>query len=347
VAGATTSLPERVERGRNYDYRYAWIRDQTFAGQAVAACGAFALLDDAVRFVTERLLADGPQLKPAYTVSGGPVPDQYALNLAGYPGGSDIVGNHVNRQFQLDGLGESLLLFADAAEHDHLDAGHWKAVEQAVSAIELRGADADAGIWELDNQQWTHSKLTCVAGLRAITAHAPRVEAARWSALADRMLADVSATSLHPEGRWQRTPDDPRIDSALLIPAIRGAVPADDSRTRATLAAALEELTDQGYMYRFRHDERPLADAEGAFLLCGFVASLALHQQGDHVGAHRWFERTRAACGTPGLLSEEYDVAQRQMRGNLPQAFVHALLLETAQRLADPTCDTGKNNWRE
>ncbi|MGW0203250.1 glycoside hydrolase family 15 protein, partial [Nonomuraea sp. NPDC003201] len=129
----------------------------------------------------------------------------------------------------------------------------------------------DAGIWELDDRAWTHSRLNCAAGLRAVGENAP----------ADTIVADTAAHATHPSGRWQRAPDDPRIDGALLLPAIRGAA----------------------------------------------------HQQGDVPTALRWFERNRAACGPAGLLSEEYDVTQRQMRGNLPQAFVHALLLECAARL--------------
>ncbi|MER5698930.1 glycoside hydrolase family 15 protein [Streptomyces mirabilis] len=110
VAAATTSLPERSEEGRNYDYRYAWIRDQCFAGQAVAAAGQHPLLDDAVRFAGTRLHEDGPKLKPACTVDGGPVPDQRTLELPGYPGRFDRIGNHVSGQFQLDVFGEALLL---------------------------------------------------------------------------------------------------------------------------------------------------------------------------------------------------------------------------------------------
>ena len=113
-------------------------------------------------------------------------------------------------------------------------------------------------------------------------------------------------------------------------------LPPDDPRTRQTLRGYLAELTEDEYAYRFRHHAGPLGDAEGAFLLCGFITALALHQQGDETRALRWFERNRAACGTPGLFSEEYDVTQRQMRGNLPQAFVHALMLECAVRLAAP-----------
>ena len=88
VAAATMSLPERASQGRNYDYRYVWIRDQCFTGQAIAAAGAHPLLDDAVSFVSARLLDDGPKLTPAYTTGGGRVPDQRSLHLPGYPGGT-------------------------------------------------------------------------------------------------------------------------------------------------------------------------------------------------------------------------------------------------------------------
>jgi alpha,alpha-trehalase len=331
VAAATTSLPERARQGRNFDYRYVWIRDQCYAGRAVAKAGAHPLLDDAVQFVRDRLLEHGAELKPAYTVTGGRVPDQHQLDLPGYPGGSDIVGNWVNEQFQLDAFGEALMLFAAASGHDHLDADGWRAAEVAVEAIEARWHEKDAGIWEIEPDEWTHSRLICAAGLRAISRCRPGGEqSARWLALADAITADTSARALHPSGRWQRSPTDERLDAALLLPAIRGAIPPDDPRTLATLDAYRDKLTADGYAYRYRPDERPLGDSEGAFLLCGFIMSLALAQQGDHVAAARWFERTRAACGPPGLLSEEFDIAQRQLRGNLPQAFVHALLLECA-----------------
>jgi hypothetical protein len=338
VAAATTSLPERSEAGRNYDYRYAWIRDQCYAGQAVAAAGQHPLLDAAVRFVGARLHEDGPKLRPAYSVDGGPVPDQRTLELPGYPGGFDRVGNHVNRQFQLDVFGEALLLFAAAARHDRLDRDGRQAAEIAVAAITARWSEPDAGIWELDDRAWTHSRLICAVGLRRIADVAP--DAARkgeWTELADTILAHTTAHATHPGGHWQRAPDDTGLDAALLLPPVRGLLPADDPRTRATLRAYTENLTRDHFAYRFRHDERPLEEQEGAFLLCGFVTALAEHHQGREVEAYRWFERNRHACGTAGLYSEEYDVAQRQLRGNLPQAFVHALMLETAATLAqDP-----------
>jgi alpha,alpha-trehalase len=337
VAAATMGLPERAEQGRNYDYRYVWIRDQCYAGQAVAADGPHPLLDDAVAFVSERLLADGPNLTPAYTITGGPLPDQRELDLPGYPGGRVVLGNHVNAQFQLDAFGEALLLLAAAARHDRLDSDHHKALVTAVAAVETRWTDPDAGIWELDDQHWAHSRLICVAGLRAVAAvGAAATDAAAWSSLADAILADTDRDCLHPSGRWQRSPTDPRVDAALLLPAIRGGLAAADARSVATLRAVTEELGQEGYVYRFRQDARPLGAAEGAFGLCGFLLALAAHQHGDTVAATTWFERNRAACGPSGLFSEEFDVVQRQLRGNLPQAFVHALMLEASVRLTHP-----------
>ena len=332
VAAATMSLPERAREGRNFDYRYVWIRDQCYAGKAGAAAGVTRVLDDAVRFVAAAMIEHGPALKPAYTAAGETLPPLRTLDLPGYPGADDVlVGNRADDQFQLDPFGEALLLFAAAAEVGRLDTSSWRAAEIAAAAIAERWREPDAGIWELDPEAWTHSRLICAAGLRAISANRTASGAAGdWLALADAITADTAANALHESGRWQRSPRDDRVDAALLLAAVRGAVAPADPRTLATLRAVEAELTEDGYVYRYRPDARPLGEAEGAFLLCGFIMSLAHGQQRDEIAATRWFERTRAACGPPGLLSEEFDVTQRQLRGNLPQAFVHALLLECA-----------------
>ncbi|PXY22183.1 glycoside hydrolase family 15 protein [Prauserella muralis] len=332
VAAATTSLPERARAGRNYDYRYTWIRDQSYAAQALAAAGDDRLFDRHVDWLVERLLADGASLRPVYTVSGDPVPPERPIEgLPGYPGGVPKTGNRAGAQFQLDALGEVLLVLAAAGRRGRLDSTRWQAVETAVSGIEKRWGEPDAGVWELEDDHWAHSRLICASGLRAIAAVEPgRGDAASWSALADAIVADAASDCLHPDGRWQRSPHDPRVDAALLLPAIRGGVPAQDPRSTATLQAVREQLTEDGYVYRFRHDERPLHAAEGAFLLCGFFTALACLQQGEVVEARGWFERSRAACGPPGLYAEEYDVVQHQLRGNLPQLFVHALMLQAS-----------------
>ena len=153
VAAATTSLPERAQAGRNYDYRYAWIRDQCYAGWPRREAGLDDLLRDAVRFVGARLRADGDQMMPAYTTAGAPIPDQRAGRPARLPGRVRPVGNRVVGQFQLDAFGEALQLFAEAAQRDLLDGDGWRAAEIAADAIAARWREPDAGIWEIDNRR--------------------------------------------------------------------------------------------------------------------------------------------------------------------------------------------------
>ncbi|WP_433461417.1 glycoside hydrolase family 15 protein [Spirillospora sp. CA-128828] len=336
VAAATTALPERSNEGRNFDYRYAWIRDQCFAGRAVALHGGPPrLLRTAAEFVSARILADGDRLRPAYTVTGGPVPDETTCGLPGYPGADAVAGNKAGEQFQLDALGEGLLLLAAAAEHDRPGPDIARAAGAAADAVARRWTLPEAGIWETHDDLWTHSRLTCVAGLRqAARTLAGPADARRWTSLADAILAETARTSLTPTGRWKRAPGDDRVDAALLIPPLRGALPRDDPRTVATLNAVRDDLVEEGFVYRYRVGDQPLGVAEGAFTLCGFFLALAEDRQGETARALGTFERTRSGCATSGLFSEEYDVRQRQLRGNMPQAFVHALLLETAARLA-------------
>lgn len=335
VAAATTSLPERADTGRNYDYRFAWIRDQCYAGLAVATHGPHELLDTAVRFTAERVLADGERLHPAYTVDGGAVPGQHKLALRGYPGGDDRIGNHAADQFQLDAFGEALQLFAAAAHHDRLTREAERAMTVTVDAVERNWARPDAGLWELEDRWWTQSRLSVVAGLRRAARVLPGESGRRCAELAGTVYAETRRRCLRGDGRWRRAADDDGPEAALLTPLARGCPPADDPSNAITRRFIEDELAEDGYLYRFVHPGVPLGEAEGAFLLCGFTMALATDHLGDRAGALRWFERSRAACGPSGLFAEEYDVRQRQLRGNLPQAFVHALLLECAVRLDD------------
>ncbi|MEU8032483.1 glycoside hydrolase family 15 protein [Streptomyces sp. NPDC049099] len=335
VAAVTTSLPEHANTGRSYDYRYAWLRDQSYAGLAVAAHGPHDLLDTAVRFTAERVLADGEGLHPAYTVDGGPVPEERGLPLPGYPGGQDRIGNRAADQFQLDAFGEVLQLFAAAAHHDRLTPEAEQAVTVAVRAVEHNWQRPDAGMWELDERWWTQSRLSVVCGLRRVAEALPGRTGQRCADLAEAVFAETRRRCLREDGRWRRAADDDGPEAALLTPLARGFPSADDPSNSVTRRFIEDQLSDDGYLYRFVHQGIPLGEAEGAFLLCGFTMALATDHLGDRAGALRWFERTRAACGPSGLFAEEYDVRQRQLRGNLPQAFVHALLLECAVRLND------------
>ncbi len=339
VAAATLGMPERADAGRNYDYRYVWMRDQAYAGLAVGVERPDPLLDQAVAVSTARILEHGPDLAPAYRIDGRSLPHEKHLDLPGYPGGRVVTGNWVRGQLQLDTYGELLGLYATSARHDHLTSDDVTAVAQLVELVEQRWDVPDAGVWELDDAWWTHSRLACVAGLKSAAAHIASCDAVRAVTLADTILAETSHRALAADGSWRRAAGIDGVDAALLLPPVRGALSPTDPRSVATLEAVGRELVEDGYVYRYATPGAPLGTAEGAFLLCGFAMCLANLAAGDTVEAFRWFERQRAACGPPGLLSEEFDVRQRQLRGNLPQGFVHALLLECAQRLS--TTDRG------
>ncbi|MCX3063044.1 glycoside hydrolase family 15 protein [Streptomyces beihaiensis] len=335
MVAATTSLPERANTGRSYDYRFTWLRDQCYAGLAIAAHGPHDLLDSAVRFTAERILEDGEHVRPAYTVNGGTVPEQRPLALSGYPGGSDRIGNEAATQFQLDTFGEALQLFAAAAHHDRLTPDAERAMHVAADAVRRNWRRLDAGLWELEDRWWTHSRLSVVGGLRRAAQVVPRTGARRYTEIADAVLSETRRRCLRSDGRWRRAAANDGAEAALLVPIARG-LPSVDGPSAAITRAFIENgLTDDRYVYRFEHSGAALGEAEGAFLLCGFMMALATDRLGDRGRALRWFERTRAACGPPGLLAEEYDVRQHQLRGNLPQAFVHAALLECAVRLDD------------
>ncbi len=185
VAAATMSLPERAQQGRNFDYRYCWIRDQCYAGQAVAAAGGYSLLDDAVRFVSERVLADGPDLKPAYCVTGDVVPGEVDLDLSGYPGAAVKTGNWVTDQFQLDAFGEALLLLASAARLDRLDSTHWRAAQTWFGPSKTGGASRmpASGKWTTGVGRTPDSFVRPVYDASAKRRR--RQQGAQWQRLAD------------------------------------------------------------------------------------------------------------------------------------------------------------------
>jgi len=310
-----------------------WLRDQAYAGLAVSVLEPLPLLDEAVAFTTARVLEHGDQLAPAYRLDGSLPPAENHLDLPGYPGGAVVTGNWVRGQFQLDSMGELLQLYAAAGRHEHLSTDDERAITTIVETITSRWTQPDAGVWELEDDRWIQSRLASVAGLRVAARDVPGTDTVRLLSLADAIMAETSKRGLGPDGAWKQAPGRPGVDAALLLAPVRGALPADDPRSRATLAAVTDQLAQDGYLYRYAADDRPLGSAEGAFLMCGFAMSLAQLADGNRVEAYRWFERQRAACGTPGLFSEEFDVQQRQLRGNLPQGFVHALLLEASQAL--------------
>ena len=336
VAAATLGLPERAEAGRNYDYRYVWLRDQAYAGHGGrrSTRRGPAAWTRRWRSAPARMLEHGDAARARPTGStAATCRDEDALDLPGYPGGTDVVGNWVRGQFQLDMYGELLQLYATAAGTTICTATTQRGARILVDVVEQRWDEPDAGVWELDDAWWTHSRLACVAGLRAVAAHVATPTPPDWIPAWPTDPRRDHPPLPGPDGSWRQAPTGRGRRRSAAAAGPRRARRRRPPQHSPPCRPSTRHLVEDGYVYRYAVDDQPLGEAEGAFLMCGFAMCLAQLAAGDTVEAFRWFERQRAACGPPGLLSEEFDVRQRQLRGNLPQGFVHALLLESSIRL--------------
>jgi len=343
VAAPTTSLPEIVGGERNWDYRYAWVRDASFTLDAlwVAACP-----DEANKFfswmagtVASQIL-DGSDLQIMFGI-GGEL-DLSERELAHLPGWRDSrpvrVGNGAWNQRQLDVYGE--LLDAAYRLRDQLgdiDDATKRFFVQVAEAAADRWQETDHGIWEFrgEARHFVYSKVMCWLALaRAIEmanllGAGARVE--RW-----RMVREQIREAILEEG-WSEAAgaftqsfgsDD--LDASNLMMPIVGFLPATDPRMLATIDATAERLTDErGLVYRYRTEDGLRGD-EGTFLLCTFWLAEALAMSGLTERARDTFEKAIAFANDVGLLSEEVDEESGELLGNFPQAFSHIGLINAA-----------------
>ena len=338
VAAATTSLPERAEAGRNYDYRYAWIRDQCYAGEAVAAPGPYPLLD--TRGQLRRRAAAGRRARPEAGLHRRRRPGARRAPACTCPATRVATTRSATGSTSSSSWTRSARRCCCSPRRPGTTG--WITSTGRRSRPRSRPSQKR---WRRARRRHLGARRPALGPLPAhlrgrAAGHRRRRPAgpgrgpgAGWPT---RMLADVSADCLHPSGRWQRAPDDDRVDAALLLPAIRGAMPAGDPRGAGHPGGG-RRRSRPGRLPLPLPPRRPAA-RRGR----GRLPAVRLRHGPGPAPARpggRGGPLVRAQPGrlrTPGLLTEEYDVTQRQVRGNVPQAFVHALLLESAQRLAAP-----------
>jgi alpha,alpha-trehalase len=366
-AAATTSLPETVGGTRNWDYRYAWVRDASFTIQAlwVAACP-----DEANQFFDYMAtsaagsLARGDDLQIMFGISGEQdLTERELPHLEGWRHSVPVrVGNGAWNQRQLDVYGE--LLSAVYRLSDHLfDASRrvgpsaapdrWGAAPELAPATRrffVRLADTagrrwqekDRGIWEIrgEPRDFLYSKLMCWVALDRAVDLADRLDASgrvdAWKQTRDEIREAIltHGWSDRADAFTQSFGSDDLDASNLMLPLV-GFLPADDPRVLATIAATEERLTDdRGLVYRYRaHDG--LEGDEGTFLLCTFWLAQALARAGQPARARTVFERAAAFVNDVGLLSEEVDPASGELLGNFPQAFSHIGLVNAAWAISE------------
>jgi len=345
VAAATTSLPEEIGGVRNWDYRFCWLRDATFTLQALVKTGYH---HEAVawREWLLRAIAGAPgRLQILYGVAGERrVPEQDLPWLSGYEGSQPVrVGNGAVCQRQIDVYGEVMdTLWLARTYGLALDEDAWSLQKGLMTWLEGNWREPDEGLWEVrgDPQQFTHSKvLAWVAADRAArTVESTRLEGPldTYRALREEIHADVCAKGYDADrGTFTQSYGSRSLDAALLLIPQVGFLPPEDERVRGTLRAVQRELAADGLVRRYDTDEDVdgLSGSEGAFLACSFWLADALVLDGQVAEGRRRFEQLLDLRNDVGLLAEEYDVVAGRQLGNVPQAYSHLALVNSAFNL--------------
>lgn len=351
VAAPTTSLPEAVGGARNWDYRFAWIRDASLTIEAlyIGACS-----DEAESFVSFMTSSAGGgatsehSLQIMYGVGGEhDLSERELAHLRGWRDSAPVrVGNGAWRQVQHDVYGE--LLMALHRYRDRLGELHPEIqgfVAGLADAAAAAWSQADAGMWEMRGEPRHHlsSKVLCWAALDRAVALAPALGAqarpARWATERDRIRAAVLERGFSDRrGAYAQAFDSDELDAAALLMPLVGFLPATDPRMRSTIDAIARELVQDGLVLRYRvggdgPDGDGLAGGEGTFVICSFWLVSCLARAGELERAQRLFDRLAGYANDVGLLAEEIDATTGELLGNFPQAFSHVGLITAAWEL--------------
>ena len=345
VAAPTTSLPEAIGEGRNWDYRYSWIRDAHITVRSLGELGLEAEADGFRRFVERSAAGSTDTLQIMYGVGGERRLTEYELgHLEGYRGSAPVrIGNGAATQLQLDVYGYLLdLTWRWHERGSSPDDDYWRFLLALVDAAAERWPEPDCGIWEMRGgpRHFVHSKAMCwVAldrGIRLAEDCMRKAPAKRW-----REARDAVRDAIEREG-W----DDERktfvqsfgskdLDAALLLLPSFGFVAYDDERMVGTTDAIRRELDGSGGLLRRYRGDDNLAGKEGMFVACTFWLAECLARQGRQTEAREVFDRALSTGNDLGLLSEEYDPGTGELLGNFPQGLSHFSHIAAAVALAD------------
>ena len=344
VAALTTSLPETPGGERNWDYRYTWMRDATFMLQALHWLHLDWEADEFMQFVADVETTKDGSLQIMYGIDGRrELPETTRDDLSGYAGARPVrVGNAAFGQRQNDVFGavlDSILLHT--RRNERLPRRLWPIVESQAACATRVWRNPDQGIWEARGkpQHYVSSKLMCWVALdRASTLAQIRGDpnlAVTWRATADEIRADVLAHGVSDRGVLRQHYETDALDASTLLAGSFGFLAHDDKRLRNTVLAVAEELTENGFVLRYRPDETDdgLTGDEGTFVICSFWLVSAFAIVGEMQRARDLMERLLRIASPLGLYAEEYDPKTARHLGNFPQAFSHLALIEATARM--------------
>ncbi|MFI5612009.1 glycoside hydrolase family 15 protein [Amycolatopsis sp. NPDC051903] len=344
VAALTTSLPESPGGERNWDYRYTWIRDTTFTLQALHYLNLDWEADEFMQFVADLDPNTDGGLQIMYGIDGRrDLTESTRDDLSGYEGARPVrVGNGAFDQRQNDVFGavlDSLLLHT--ARSKHLPRRLWPLVQSQAACATAAWRDPDQGIWEARGkpQHYVSSKLMGWVALdRAAKLANIRDDdklASQWRSTADEIRADILEHGVSDRGVLRQHYDTDALDASTLLAALFGFLPGTDERMRKTVDAIDQELSENGFVLRYRTDETDdgLSGKEGTFLICSFWLVSALAVVGEMGRATNLMERLLRIASPLGLYAEEFEVDRARHLGNFPQAFSHLALIQAASRI--------------
>ena len=344
VAALTTSLPETPGGERNWDYRYTWMRDTTFTLQALHWLNLDWEADEFMQFVADVEPTEDGSLQIMYGIDGRrDLTETTRDDLTGYAGARPVrIGNGAFDQRQNDVFGavlDSILLHTRRSER--LPRRLWPIVQSQAECATKVWREPDQGIWEARGkpQHYVSSKLMCWVALdRAAKLAEIRGDPAAkesWSATADEIRADILEHGVSDRGVLRQHYETDALDASNLLAAVFGFLPGDDERLRATVDAIAKDLTQDGFVLRYRTEETDdgLSGEEGTFLICSFWLVSALAIVGEMQAARDHMERLLRIASPLGLYAEEFDAGTGRHLGNFPQAFSHLALMEAAARI--------------
>jgi GH15 family glucan-1,4-alpha-glucosidase len=347
VAALTTSLPETPGGERNWDYRYTWMRDTTFTLQALHWLNLNWEADEFMQFVTEVEATDDGSLQIMYGIDGRrDLTETTRDDLTGYAGARPVrIGNGAFDQRQNDVFGavlDSILLHTRNSQR--LPRALWPIVVSQAGCAEKVWRNPDQGIWEARGkpQHYVSSKLMCWVALdRAAKLAEIRGDAEltqRWASVAEEIRTDILEHGVSETGVLRQHYETDSLDASVLLAAIFGFLARDDERLHATVKAIAEDLTENGFVLRYRTEETDdgLSGKEGTFLICSFWLVSALAIVGELQQAVDLMERLLRISSPLGLYAEEFDAGTGRHLGNFPQAFSHLALLDAAARIIVP-----------
>jgi GH15 family glucan-1,4-alpha-glucosidase len=346
VAAATTSLPEQFGGGRNWDYRYVWLRDASLTLHVLLDHGFESEADPWRRWLLRAIAGDPGDVQIMYGLSGERRLIEYTVDsLPGYDGAAPVrVGNGAFTQFQGDVFGEVMLALERAREtHGEEVDFSWPLQRALMSFVEENWQRPDNGIWEIRGplRHFTHSRVMLWAAfdcaIRAVREFGLDGPVERWEKMRAQVAAEIESRGFDAErNTYTQYYGGTSVDASLLQMVQAGYLAADDPRMLGTVAAIEHDLLENGLLMRYRTEEGVdgLPSGENPFLACSFWLVEQYALSGRLTDATELMDRLVGYCNDVGLLSEEYDVLGARQAGNTPQAFSHLSLVRAADAIA-------------